>query len=154
MLVFFFLFHIYVKWGKECYFVKQKMAFSLSFPVNAFPGRLILSRACSGSGTMDAALILSLATSRTSSYRQRQVASAEEMGWGRIKYPSGMSLFGRLCCFLYVFWALWAWIRLLLSTLHPSLSSPANTPCLFLPLFPTQVLTEQIVIIGKVRHKT
>lgn len=121
---FFFPFSTYTSNGKRMILGKTKHCFQFIFPSYAFPGCLILSRACCSSGTIDAALILPLVTSRKSSYRQRQVASAEEMGWGERKYPSRMSLFGMLCHFLYVFWALWTRRRLLLSTLHPSLSSP------------------------------
>lgn len=86
---------------KRMLLCKTKHGFQFIFPSYAFPGGLILSWACSGSGTIDAALTLPLVNSRKSSYRQRQVASAEEMGWGRRKYPSRMSLFGMLCrCFL------------------------------------------------------
>lgn len=156
MVCFFFFFfyfpHIH-QMGKRMILGKTKHCFQFIFPSYTFPGRLILSRACSSSGTIDAALILSLVTSWKSSYRQRQVASAEEMGWGKRKYPSRMSLFGMFCHFLYVFWALWAWRRLLLSILHPSLSSPCKHSLSDLASLPHSAFDETKVLIGKMRHK-
>lgn len=101
---------------------------------------------------MDAALILSLAT-RTSSYRQRQVASAERRwdGEGENVLPGCPSWQALLfsVCFL-------GSVSLKKApSKHPTPFPllPGKHSCLFLPLFSTQVLTEQIVMNGKVRHK-